>query len=1088
MKTNLLRAVLLTIAVSTTVFGQAYNISTFAGGGLPVNVPGTFGSLYGPLAVTADQAGNLFFVDQNDVLRLDASTGVLTLIAGNGTQGFSGDNGPASNAQLNHPQGIALDNAGNLYIADSNNNRIRRVAGGVIVTVAGNGIAGFSGDGAAAINAQLNQPAGVTVDANGNLFIADTTNQYIREVSGGVINSVAGSGVAGFFGDSSFASSAQLNYPSSVAVDSSGNLYIADRLNSRIRKVASGIITTVAGIGTPGFNGDNGAAATAAISLPQSIVADSAGNLYIADTGNNRVRKITNGAISTLAGTGTAGFTGDGIAAAGSQLNSPAGAGIDSAGNVYIADTGNSRLRKISGGAITTVAGNGTQGFSGDNGPATSAELNGTVGVAVDTARNLYISDSNNQRVRKVSSGVISTVVGNGTAGFSGDNGPATAAQLHNPSGVTVDASGNLYVADTANQRVRKIVGGTITTVAGSGAQGFAGDNGQAVLASLNNPQGVAVDGVPNLYIADFNNNGVREVSNGTISSFAGYNSQGYSGDGGSSFNAQLNFPRGVATDNNGNIYVADTYNNVIRKIAHGVITTVAGNGTPGFSGDGGQATSAQLSLPQGVAIDAAGILYIADTQNARIRKVVNGVISTIAGNGTQGFNGDNGPATSAALSAPSGVALDSLGNVYVADTNNNRVRILSPLGSSCSYTVAPNALQISAAGGNLTVSIQTSASCVWTVSGLPSWIAISNSPGVGSGSITLKIPANSGAALSATLTIAGQAITVTQAAAGGCNYAISPGGQTFTSAGGSGTINITASPGCSWSATTATPWIITNTPTSGSGNGTVTYLAVTNSGAAQAGTITVAGLPFTVEEGAVSVSGFTTTGSMAQLASAGAWTTTITLINTGTTPAQARLNFFGDNGSALSLPWTFPSSGQVSNNVVELASTFDRTLAPGAEFVVQTTGPASQAVTTGWTQILTSGGISGYAVFGAAIGSTVQEAVAPIETRNSTGYVIAYDNTNGNAAGIAMANLTTQALAVTVTVRDNTGAPLLTDTLGLPATGHTSFVLTSRYGSVAAGRLGTVELKTTQPGQISALGIRGNATGAFSNIPAAAE
>jgi sugar lactone lactonase YvrE len=324
---------------------------------------------------------------------------------------------------------------------------------------------------------------------------------------------------------------------------------------------------------------------------------------------------------------------------------------------------------------ISTFAGNGTAGFGGDNGPATGATLS-PAGIAVDSAGNLYIADSN--RIRKISKGAITTVAGNGTYGFSGDNGPATSAQLFNPRGVAVDAAGNLYIADTYNNRIRKVSGGVITTVAGNGTSGSRDDNIPATSAQLNWPYGVAVDSAGNLYIANTYNNRVCKVSGGMITTVAGNAIHGFSGDNGPATSAQLSWPDGVAVDAAGNLYIADTDNNRIRKVSGGVITTVAGNGTEGFSGDKGPATAAQLGWPYAVAVDAAGNLFIADTYNNHIRKVSNGVITTVGGDGTFGFGGDNGPATSAAVS-PAGIAVDSAGDVYIADTVNNRIRVLKP-------------------------------------------------------------------------------------------------------------------------------------------------------------------------------------------------------------------------------------------------------------------------------------------------------------------------------------------------------------------------------------------------------------------------
>jgi uncharacterized protein (TIGR03437 family) len=756
-------AVLLASVLSWSAWGQDYTISTFVGGGLPVNIPGTSASLGPnvPQYIAADRAGNLFFVDQSTVLRLDAATGIPTLVAGNGTIGFSGDNGPATSAQLGGPRGLAVDSAGNVYIADSYANRVRKVSNGVITTVAGNGTPGFSGDNGPATSAQLAQPFGLAVDSAGNLYIADHGNDRIRKVSNGVITTVAGAAANGtccFNGDNGPATSAQIGSPEGIAVDSAGNLYFPDHFHDSIRKVSDGVITTVAGNGTFDFGGDNGPATGAALAGPYTVAVDSAGNLYIADAVVNRVRKVSGGIITTVAGNGLPGFSGDNGPATNAQLSYPYGVSVDSGGNLYIADSNNYRIRKVSNGVITTAAGNGTQGFGGDNGPAASAQLQ-PWGVAVDSSGSLYVADSPNHRIRKISNGVITTVAGNGMPGFSGDNGPATSAQLYYPYGVAVDASSNVYIADTFNYRIRKVSGGVITTVAGNGTQGFGRDTGPATNSPLYYPWGVAVDSAGNLYIADTDNQRIRKVANGVIGTVAGD---------GPSPGDYLSFPQGVAVDSAGNLYIADTKNNRIRKLSNGATTTVAGNGTGGFSGDNGPATSAQLAYPTGVAVDSAGSLYIADSANTRIRKVSNGAIITVAGNGTFGYSGDNGPATGAQLYTPYGVAVDSAGNVYVADYANGRVRVLTPTGPPCTYSVSPTALQAPASGGSLTLGIQTAASCTWGVSGLPGWMTVSGaSSGANSASVPLAVfPNNTGAPLSATILVAGISVTITQPAA----------------------------------------------------------------------------------------------------------------------------------------------------------------------------------------------------------------------------------------------------------------------------------------------------------------------------------
>jgi hypothetical protein len=673
-------AVLIAFVIVRAVLGQTYTISTFAGG-LAGSVRGTYVGL-GPVnSVAVDSNGNVLFVASgySGVLRLDGEAGALTVAAGIGLAGFNGDGGPSIGFLLNGPQGAAVDSAGNYYIADTYNNRICKVSNGVVTTIAGTGVYGFSGDGGPAISAQLNLPTSVAVDSASNVYIADLGNGRIREVSNGVITTFAGNGTQGFSGDNGLAADAQLWNPEGVAVDSAGNVYIADTGNHRVREVSNGVIATIAGNGKPGFGGDGGPSASAQLSYPYGAAVDSVGNVYIADTGNSRIRRVSNGVVTTVAGNGTWGFSGDNGPAISAGLYSPFGVAVDSAGEVYIADTDNFRVRKVSNGVITTVAGNGTWTFGGDGGPAISAQVAGPTGAAVDSAGSVYIADTGNNRVRKVSNGVITTVAGNGTQGFSGDGGPASNSQLSYPAGVALDSEGNLYIADTGNERVRKVANGVIGTIAGGGS--VLGDNGPAANAQLNAPSGVAVDATGNLYIADSQNNRIRQVSNGVIATFAGDGTAGFSGDNGPATSAQLDLASGVTVDSAGNVYIADTHNHRVREVSNGVITTVAGDGTNGFSGDHGPASIAQLNNPYGVAVSAAGTLYIADAWNNRIREVSNGVITSIAGGGSS-LGDYNGPATSVELVIPKGVAVDSACNVYVADSGNH-VWLLTPSGTT---------------------------------------------------------------------------------------------------------------------------------------------------------------------------------------------------------------------------------------------------------------------------------------------------------------------------------------------------------------------------------------------------------------------
>lgn len=653
----------------TALFSQT--ITTIAGGGPGSNVPALNAALTLTQGAATDSAGNLFFTAQSRVLRMEPS-GNLTLIAGTAVAGFSGDDGPAAAAQLRTPNGLALDLAGNIYVADYGNNRIRKITpAGVITTFAGNGGFFYAGDGGPATNAQMRSPSGVAVDKSGNVFIAETGSHVIRKVStDGVISTVAGFGVGGYSGDGGDPLFAQILAPHGIAVDKDGTLYIADYGNNRIRKVVSGKITTISGAGI-GFLGDGQPAAGGRFSGPAGIALDSSNNLYIVDLNNQRIRKIAPGGnISTVAGNGTADFKGDGAAATSATLNFPSGVAVDGGGNVYIADKNNARIRKVvSSGTISSVAGNGTNSYGGDGALAPSAQLNVPSAVARDAAGNLFIADTGNHRIRRVNvDGAISTYAGNGTAGFGGDGAAASAAQLNNPSGLVIDGDGNLYLADTGNHRVRRITpGGTISSVAGTGTAGNAGDGGAATSAQLSYPSGLAIDTAGNVYVADSGNNRVRRFAPGgsiaTMPTGSLNSPQGVAVDlAGNLYTADLYNHRIQKLD------------------AKGAISTVAGDGSSGDSGDGGPATSAQLRFPFGVTVTKAGEILIADTSNHAVRLVsADGTITTVVGSGVPGLSGDGGDPFQAQLFYVRSLIVDEQGNLYVADSGNQRIRKVTP-------------------------------------------------------------------------------------------------------------------------------------------------------------------------------------------------------------------------------------------------------------------------------------------------------------------------------------------------------------------------------------------------------------------------
>ena len=334
---------------------------------------------------------------------------------------------------------------------------------------------------------------------------------------------------------------------------------------------------------------------------------------------------------------------------------------------------------------ITTVAGNGTGGFAGDGGAATSANMAGPIWVALDSSQDLYISDSGNNRIRKVSGGKISTYAGKGGAAYAGDGGQAASAQFSSPYGIWVDAKGNLDVADLGNQVVRQITpAGVINTIAGSNQFGYSGDGGPATAAELNQPFSVATDATGNLYISDKGNNRVRIVTpDGNINTFLGTNWTVTGCANQPNSNVTVQTPLGLATDAAGNLYIADSQNQCIREVTTGGnVQTVAGSGTAGISGDGGPATSAKLNRPYAAVLDSYGDIFIADYNNSRVRMVTpDGTINTIAGGTGVGYTGDNTgiPATNAKLNFPTSVAVDNSGHIYIADYGNNVVRMLTP-------------------------------------------------------------------------------------------------------------------------------------------------------------------------------------------------------------------------------------------------------------------------------------------------------------------------------------------------------------------------------------------------------------------------
>jgi uncharacterized repeat protein (TIGR02543 family) len=687
--------------------GLAQSITTILGEvpGAPSSAPALSVSLNLPSGVASDGKGNVYVSlrGSHQVVKIDTS-GNLTLVAGTGAlggQGSSGDGGPATAATLSIPLALVFDHAGNLYIADAGANRIRMVdTSGIIHTFAGNGNNINSGDGGPAINASLDTPSAMVFDASGDLLIADTGNNEIRMVSpNGIITKVAGTGNAAFDGNTGTVATAAFSGPTGIAIDAFGNIYVADTGNQVVRQLSTaGLTSVIAGTaGKKGSFGDGRQATTCELNNPGALLFDTAGNLYIADIGNDRVRRITsNGVIANYAGSGTVGAGGDGGYAIAANLNLQSIA-MDPQNNMIIADGGNYRVRFVtaSNGFITTIGGNGIVSYD-----PTNLLFNGT---------QVYFSDSTANRIRQfnVSSGAesIAILAGNGQETFDAGDDVALTARLNAPRGLARDSVGNIYFADSKNQVVREITPeGALVTLAGNATNIDMGDGALATASELSGPVDVAVaSGTNNVYILEQSGNRIRVITpaNGNINTYAGTGIPGTpSSPTGTALSQPVNNPQGMTIDSSGALYIADTGNNLIRKITtDGNVATLVGTGAAGYTGDGGPALAATVRNPTGVAIDTYGNIFIADTRNNVLREVgADGIIATVAGNGTAGYNGDGIPATNYTLNQPGAVAIGPSCSVLVADVGNQRIRQVFP-AVAYTITTSPSGLQVLADG-----------------------------------------------------------------------------------------------------------------------------------------------------------------------------------------------------------------------------------------------------------------------------------------------------------------------------------------------------------------------------------------------------
>jgi trimeric autotransporter adhesin len=708
----------LVASAATQVFAQSFTVSTVAGS--TRFIPGALATatpLRRPYGVAQDVLGNIYVADDfdNRVFRVGLD-GKITPIAGTGEAGFSGDDGPAIDAQFNSPRAIRLDGKGNLFIADYNNNRVRKLvlATGIVTTIAGNGKVKSSGDNGPATQAGLD-PDDIAVDGSGNVFIAEFLNDRIRKVAvDGTITTLAGSGIEGDSGDTTLATTAALDGPTGISVDAKGIVYFTDYYNDRVRMIdtKTGIINGFAGSGFIGVSGDEGLAIKAPLPVPLGTAIDSNGDVLILCLNNLRRVTLADGKIHFVAGNVDAvGFSGDGGLVTLAKFAVPIYVASAPNGDILLSDTGNFRVRRVHATIVNTVA-----GTSIDDGiPATTTYLNHPNGVAADGKGGFVIADTSNNRIRAVSaSGVISNLYGTGVRGNS-------TGQLNSPNDVAFDASGNLFIADSGNHRILRIAQGSTqaTVFAGGNGAGPDGDGSFALRAKLNLPASMIVDASGQVYISDSGNYKVRVVdTDGNISTVVGSGIPIFGGDNQAAKDAGVS-PLGLAFDAAGNLLIADLVNNRIRKVdlKTKIISTVAGSGLAGATGDGGLATLARLNLPTSVVVDSTGTILVGDSGNHTIRAIKGTTITTVAGTGDAHFKAESGSSIGTNID-PAGIAIDRDGTVYFADRNNDRIRKLVPAKPSAMALWAGDG-QSGPPGSKVTLSVRITEAGATPVAGV---------------------------------------------------------------------------------------------------------------------------------------------------------------------------------------------------------------------------------------------------------------------------------------------------------------------------------------------------------------------------------
>ncbi len=1062
--------------VVTRVAGQ-WNQQGYTGDGGPaenatLNTPGN---------IAADGAGNVYISDiGNGVIRRvgpDGKIGTVTGTGWSGGHGVLGDNG--DRAAYGGSDGMTVDAEGNLYFANCDpaynikgtcpHALVHRIAPDGTATIFAGGGSGKVGDGGQATGMILAAPSAMAADSEGNLFIASGNYQFagssivlkVRPDGSNVLVAGNGSSTAGLpvAGDGGPATDAPLYPVVSMAVDGVGNLYLMTIYRDAIRKIsADGIITTVAS------RDCCQSWASLGQFTPTGMAVDDQSGLLI----------------------GGIGVTGD---------RGPL-------------------LKLAPDGTLSTVL--APSPTSGDGGPASLAQVSTGV-VAAGTAGGLYVGG------RKISQdGTITTVAGGG-ANTPSDGMVATQAQFVSLSGEVADNQGNLYVSDGYLNRVFKVAStGILTVIAGVG-NNVSPPGGNALNTGLSNPSGLALDSAGNLFIADTNFGVIRKVTpDGNIATVAGrgFPCCGETGDEGSALQAQISFPRAVAVDATGNIFIVVDEGTIRKVTPDGIIHTVVSLDSQVTNPDGTTAKANIIAM--GLALDGAGNLFFTSSDNVVRELKTGGTIVNVAGTGTAGYSGDGGPALSAQFNLPLGLAVDGNGRIYIGDAGNGAVRVLIPratapaleLSMTHSGSVSPGQASVSwtlvvsnSAGGAttsgtvsvtdvlpLSLTLDSMSGPGWSCSGAT--CTRSDALGAGASYPPIAVTANTrGSAY-------GQAMNQAAVSGGGsvmsasaqdlltlpvCGVTLTSAGQVVPASGGTFNLGVSAANTCPWTVSADQTWVmyfvhnpygsvfVSGTP---SGDGQIAFTSTQNNGPARTANLTIGGQVFRILQEATPPVGMTAVGSLAHLTSGGGWRSDVTLVNGGQTPATARLDFFDDNGLGLQLPWTFPESFFTQAPIQ--AASFETILNPYALSQLAIQRDSSTGEIPGSALFSSDGEARGFTVFQYL--PTGQQAVVPLETRNAPSYVLAFDNTADLQTGIAISNVSAQDATVNLVIRDESGHQISTRSENLWARGHTSFMLT-KYPETAGIR-GTLEVVTPAGGRISAIGLRVNHGIAITTLP----